>query len=188
MAPLRAIANWTALALAFLVSSSHGAPSDKNNTYDYIVVGSGPGGGTLASTLARSGHSVLLLEAGDDQSANVLTQIPVLAAVEQIDNSLHWDFFVRHYSDQARTLRHHFLTWRLPDGSFWVGSGANPPAGAKPLGVYYPRGATLGGSAVINYLVDILPPASDWQNIATLTGDHAWRYSSFALRGVGDVC
>ncbi|KAM5369029.1 hypothetical protein ACJZ2D_009232 [Fusarium nematophilum] len=34
--------------------------------YDYIVVGSGPGGGPLACNLARAGYKTLLLEAGDD--------------------------------------------------------------------------------------------------------------------------
>jgi choline dehydrogenase len=42
-----------------------------NQTYEYIVVGSGPGGSPLASNLARAGHSVLLLEAGDDQTENL---------------------------------------------------------------------------------------------------------------------
>jgi choline dehydrogenase len=40
------------------------AASIDNKTYEYIVVGSGPGGGPIASNLARAGHSVLLLEAG----------------------------------------------------------------------------------------------------------------------------
>lgn len=35
-------------------------------TYDYIVVGSGPGGGPLAADLARAGYSTLLIEAGGD--------------------------------------------------------------------------------------------------------------------------
>jgi len=34
--------------------------------YDYIVVGSGAGGGPLAANLARNGFRVLLVEAGDD--------------------------------------------------------------------------------------------------------------------------
>jgi choline dehydrogenase len=42
-----------------------------NKTFEYIVVGSGPGGGPLASNLARAGHSVLLVEAGDDQTENL---------------------------------------------------------------------------------------------------------------------
>ena len=41
-----------------------------NSTYDYIVVGSGPGGGPLAVNIAKAGHSVLLIEAGDDQTEN----------------------------------------------------------------------------------------------------------------------
>lgn len=44
-------------------------------TYDYIVVGSGPGGGTLAANLAKAGESVLLLEAGDDQGNNPSEEI-----------------------------------------------------------------------------------------------------------------
>ena len=37
----------------------------KNNEYDYCVVGSGIGGGTLVSKLVDSGASVLLIEAGN---------------------------------------------------------------------------------------------------------------------------
>ena len=37
-----------------------------DNQYEYIVVGSGAGGGTLAARLAEKGRRVLLLEAGGD--------------------------------------------------------------------------------------------------------------------------
>ena len=36
------------------------------DAFDYIIVGSGAGGGTLAARLAEAGRSVLLLEAGGD--------------------------------------------------------------------------------------------------------------------------
>ena len=39
-------------------------------SYDYIVVGSGPGGGPLACDLARAGYSTLLIEAGGDEGDN----------------------------------------------------------------------------------------------------------------------
>ncbi|KAH8883390.1 GMC oxidoreductase-like protein [Thozetella sp. PMI_491] len=165
---LHTAARWALAATVVLALPSVAT----NNTYDYIVVGSGPGGGPLASTLSRNGYSVLLIEAGDDESASIDTQVPAFAFTETGDNALHWDFFVRHYSSLERTLKHHYLTWRLPDGEYWVGQ--NPPAGAVLLGVYYPRGATLGGSAVINYLVNFLPQNSYWQDIMDLTGDQAW--------------
>jgi choline dehydrogenase len=66
MAPFLALAS----ALALLILKAFAATSIDNKTYEYIVVGSGPGGGPLASNLARAGHSVLLIEAGDDQTEN----------------------------------------------------------------------------------------------------------------------
>ena len=41
-------------------------PIDAGADYDYIVVGSGAGGGPLAANLATSGYRVLLIEAGSD--------------------------------------------------------------------------------------------------------------------------
>lgn len=57
--------------LLLLVGFVGAANATKKETYDYIVVGSGPAGGPLAAELARKGASVLLLEAGDDQGENL---------------------------------------------------------------------------------------------------------------------
>jgi choline dehydrogenase len=145
--------------------------NDGVDTYDYIVVGSGPGGAPVASNLAKAGHSVLLLEAGDDQTADITTHILHIGN-PQVTNR--WDFYVRHYSDDAQQLRNNHLTWKRADGSLWVGNGSAAPADATLLGIYYPRGATLGGSSVINAAVSVLPPQSDWNFIKTLTGDGSW--------------
>ncbi|KAF7187222.1 hypothetical protein HII31_11477 [Pseudocercospora fuligena] len=46
--------------------------------YDYIVIGSGAGGGVVAPRLARYGYSVLLIEAGDDQGNDLNVKVPAL--------------------------------------------------------------------------------------------------------------
>lgn len=141
--------------------------------YDYIVIGSGPGGGPLAANLARANYSVLLLEGGDQSTGNSGGQYPP---------QITWDFFVKHYDDEERTLKHNLLTWRLTDGNYWVGN-KNVPTGAKLLGVYYPRGGTVGGSSMINAMVTFLPSASDWNYIADITGDKTWRFAPSILFG-----
>ena len=46
--------------------------------FEFIVVGSGAGGGPLAANLARQGHSVLLLEAGAETGGKTEYMVPVL--------------------------------------------------------------------------------------------------------------
>ena len=95
----------------FIVAFSELLSSDKvltaaqpiNDTrYDYIVVGSGPGGGPLACKLAMAGFKTLLIEAGDDQSSNLNITVPGFQARVTEDPKLRWDIFVNHYQDQAR--------------------------------------------------------------------------------------
>jgi choline dehydrogenase len=160
------------LFLAFLALSFIPPALGNPDTYDYIVVGSGPGGGTLAANLAKAGQSVLLLEAGDDQGNNPNEEIAGWFFFASNDPTMRWDFFVKLHSDDAITLQYEHLTWETTDGQFYVG--LNPPAGAKLLGVYYPRAGTLGGCSTHNALIAALPSNSDWQYVADLTGDNSW--------------
>ena len=168
----------SALVLRFLAGLAVLAgPSQAGNSgdqyYDYIVVGSGPGGGPLASNLARAGHSVLLLEAGDNQGSNTNSEIVSFFGFAYTDPTMRWDFFVRNFANETQNLQHNHLTWKRPDGSFYVGR--TPPAGSTLLGIYYPRGGTLGGSSAVNAMSTTYPSEGDWQNIVTLTGDSTWK-------------
>ena len=102
------------LIIAFLLTHIYGAHTADSQSYDrrqttlsyeYIVVGSGAGGGPLASRLARAGHSTLLIEAGDDQGSNNNVSVPGYQAAVTQDPKIRWDFFVNHYQDQSRAQR-----------------------------------------------------------------------------------
>ncbi|EMR72314.1 hypothetical protein MGN70_000149 [Eutypa lata] len=149
-----------------------GVIASNTTEYDYIVVGSGPGGAPLAANLARAGQSVLLLEAGDDQGSN--PTYSEIANFNKAGNDVlsRWDFFVKHSEDEEREAKYEKTTWRNPDGSFYVG--LDPPEGAQRLGVFYPRAATLGGCAMHNGGICALPADDDWNLIAELTGDETW--------------
>jgi choline dehydrogenase len=151
------------------------ALASETNTYDYIVTGSGPGGGTLATNLARAGYSVLLIEAGDDTSYDLRTQI--LSLNDFSNEGSGWHFFVKHSDDEERAKRYNLMVWKLASGEYWVGRDptADGHQNATRMGVFYPRGATLGGSAIINAAVTLLPSDSDWDYFDKGVGDGIWR-------------
>jgi len=122
--------------------------------YEYIVVGSGAGGGPLAARLARAGKRVLLLEAGDDVAGSLAYDVPAMHALATEDPAMAWWFFVRHHADSVVEKSNSKLTKE---------------------GVLYPRGSALGGSTAVNAMVTVLPSRSDWNRIAELTGDASWR-------------
>ena len=86
---------------------------------EYIVVGSGAGGGTLAARLVELGHRVLLLEAGSDpkklSGGNALHpdrntlpedyEVPAFHPNASENDAMKWDFFVRHFSNNEQQKR-----------------------------------------------------------------------------------
>jgi len=145
-----------------------------NGVFDYIVVGSGAGGGTLAARLAEAGRRVLLLEAGgdprllsgsnDDQPGiNRLPDdydVPAFHGFASENDALRWDFFVRHYADEAMQAR---------DPKY-----VRDYRGQRVDGILYPRAGTLGGCTAHNAMILVYPHNADWDGIAELTGDASW--------------
>ncbi|KAL7904239.1 hypothetical protein GGI35DRAFT_489950 [Trichoderma velutinum] len=174
-----------AISLLALSSLSYGLPGKSSSNkhasrgtpivlpeYDYVVVGSGPGGGPLAARLAISGYKVLLMDAGDDEGTALQQEIPIMQLVSTEFPAQQWNYFVQHHDNQTFQQMDSKFTWELPNGELFVGT--NPPAGAKPLGIWYPRAGTLGGCAGHNALITIKPQNSDWNDIVSLTGDQSW--------------
>jgi choline dehydrogenase len=87
-----------------------------------------------------------------------------------------WGFFVQHHANQTQARQDPYFTYRLSNGSYY--HGINPPKGAEPMGMFYPRAGSLGGCSTHNAMGFTLPPDSDWNNIASLTGDASWRASN----------
>ncbi|RYO84063.1 hypothetical protein DL764_009382 [Monosporascus ibericus] len=71
------------LVLAALRALVAAAPT-QGNEYEYVVVGSGAGGGTVAASLARKGHSVFLIEAGGDHGTEPLQTMPFSSETDKL--------------------------------------------------------------------------------------------------------
>src|SRR6266852_157441 len=141
---------------------------------EYIVVGSGAGGGTVAARLAEAGRTVLLLEAGGDprklSGSDVVEpgvnrlpddyDVPCFHPFATENDAIKWDVFVRHYASDALQRR---------DDKYrenWNGKRVD--------GVLYPRAGTLGGCTAHNAMILVYPHNDDWDHIAQLTGDPSW--------------
>jgi len=136
------------------VSATLQASELESSKFDYVVIGSGAGGGPLACRLAINGFRVLLLEAGgDDEPCEY--QVPALHPFASESESIRWDYFVKHYSDNDQQLK----------DSKYV---------REKNGVLYPRSGTLGGCTAHNAMILVYPHNSDWDKIARLMNDHSW--------------
>jgi len=123
--------------------------------YDYVVVGSGAGGGPVAANLAEAGHRVLLLEAGLDPEDDDY-RVPAFHGRASEHREMSWNFFVRHFDDRAQQER-------------------DPKYVPEKDGVLYPRSGTLGGCTAHNAMITMYPHDADWDGIAKATGDRSWR-------------
>jgi choline dehydrogenase-like flavoprotein len=151
--------------------------------FDYIVIGSGAGGGPLAARLAEGGRRVLVLEAGADAALEPrgasndppgsvtphlreVYKIPGYHAAATEDPAMCWSYSVRHYADTAvQGLDSKYREKMDPSTSGKPGKG----------GILYPRSSGLGGCTSHHAMIVIKPNDCDWNRIAERTGDESWR-------------
>jgi choline dehydrogenase len=146
-----------AAGIAAMTSSSSEADGAVARA-EYIVIGSGPGGGPVACNLAKAGHRVVLMEAGTagtDPDLQAMMKTPILFANASADPRIAWEYYIRHYADD---------TQQKLDSKYVAAKG----------GILYPRASTIGGCGVHNALAMVYPSNSDWDYIASLTGDDSW--------------
>jgi choline dehydrogenase-like flavoprotein len=120
-----------------------------DTTYDYIIVGGGVAGLTLASRLSKllPDASILVIEAGDDPSSNP---------------------DVKHAGGMAN-LATSQQAWHLQFDT-------EEHMGGRNILTY--AGKALGGSAAVNLGAWTRGPASDYNLWAEIAGDKGWAYDS----------
>ncbi|XP_034936856.1 glucose dehydrogenase [FAD, quinone]-like [Chelonus insularis] len=117
------------------------------NEYDFIIIGSGSGGSTVANRLSEIRKwRILLLEAG--QPEGVLNQIPILLAnFHQTDYN--WGYKVEKQENACFGMTNGQCTW--------------------------PRGKSLGGTSSINAMIHTRGNRFDYDTWAAL-GNNGWSY------------
>ncbi|OJD30148.1 glucose-methanol-choline oxidoreductase [Diplodia corticola] len=121
--------------------------------YDFIIVGSGPAGATLASRLSKAASKprVLLLEAGGDN-----TEPSTLYLVNR-------------------------FTTLMTDGMNW-GYKTVPQEHLNGREIDYSRGKGLGGSSGINFACYTIGPRDDYDEWARQVGDESYNWTAAQRR------
>ena len=139
------------------------ARDKEKSQFDYIIVGSGAGGGPLAARLAEAGKKVLVIEAGPDPDktrsaaypkagVGEVTRVPGYYAAASEDAEMSWMFSVRHYADTDRQKLDDKYNQRCDPNTINVDANQDiprkycdphPDNGGKQ-GVFYPRSSGIG--------------------------------------------
>ncbi|XP_018354841.1 PREDICTED: glucose dehydrogenase [FAD, quinone]-like [Trachymyrmex septentrionalis] len=119
-----------------------------NETFDFIVIGAGTAGATIAARLSEIPEvKILLIEAGFHES--FFMDIPMIAPILSLDSNINWKYKTR------------------PSNKYCLGM--------KDNSCTYPAGKVIGGSSVLNYMIATRGNAEDYNRWAEM-GNEGWAY------------
>ena len=122
------------------------SPPRNGSNFDFIVVGSGSAGSVVAARLAQAGQKVLLIEAGGP--SNFFQGIPAFAPL---------------FMTSAYDWGHEIQPGLRSAGAF------------KVNGVKYPRGKSLGGTSMLNWMIHARGFPEDFDEWEDL-GNPGWAF------------
>lgn len=118
------------------------------STYDFVVVGAGTAGATVAARLSEIPQAkVLLIEAGP--SENIIMDIPLLVHFLQLSHDINWEYRTKPSKKYCLGMERNSCNW--------------------------PRGKVMGGSSVLNFMIATRGAAKDYDRWAAM-GNEGWAY------------
>ncbi|TFK73870.1 alcohol oxidase [Pluteus cervinus] len=138
------------LLLLRLVEYALGTPRPDSikDSYDFIIIGGGTAGLTVANRLTENIRtSVLVIEAGDTDVGNLNLEVPFFCTRTVPFTSVDWNF---------TTV---------------------PQTNLNGRSLIYPRGFVLGGSSSVNFLAYTRGSEDDWDRFASVTDDPGWSWN-----------
>ncbi|EGI63397.1 PREDICTED: glucose dehydrogenase [FAD, quinone]-like [Acromyrmex echinatior] len=119
-----------------------------NETFDFIVIGAGTAGATIAARLSEiSEVKILLIEAGFHES--FFMDIPMIAPILSSNSNINWKYKTR------------------PSNKYCLGM--------KDNSCIFPAGKIIGGSSVLNFMAATRGNAEDYDRWAEM-GNEGWAY------------
>ncbi|XP_001602364.1 glucose dehydrogenase [FAD, quinone] [Nasonia vitripennis] len=132
----------------FLSSQLKDSTPRYNQEYDFVVIGAGTAGATVAGRLSEmEDQTILLIEAGPNE--NLLMDIPLIVNYLQFSNDLNWKYQTETSKTYCQGMTNRKCNW--------------------------PRGKVMGGSSVLNYMIATRGNPLDYDAWAEM-GNEGWSY------------
>ncbi|CRG83312.1 choline dehydrogenase and related flavoproteins [Talaromyces islandicus] len=124
---------------------------DTNITYDYVVIGGGTAGATIAMRLAEQSFSVALVEAGSHYESQSLAALPIADVLPTGSDPT-----------TSASIDWGFVTKGQP--------------GANKRDIHFARGKCLGGSSALNFMIYQRPTTESMQQWVDAVDDYSYAF------------